>query len=174
MKPQISNRLVIAAMFVAMVPFSLAAGHQDNNQASTQIVSQGAPDRFIGIWKLHADKTPHAGTFNQVITIEGQGKNYKFTYDLSVGNGTENHLWYVTEMKGEIVTDAHINGEAVPGKSRITRIDSSSFKVEGEIQKDIYKVSADGQIMKLQRTFLVQVGRPNVAKDVLLLFDREK
>jgi len=161
-------------MFVAMVPFSLAAGHQDNNQASTQIVSRGAPDRFIGIWKLHADKTPHAGTFNQVITIEGQGKNYKFTYDLSVGNGTENHLWYVTEMKGEIVTDAHINGEAVPGKSRITRIDSSSLKVEGEIQKGIYKVSVDGQIMKLQRTFLVQVGRPNVAKDVLLLFDREK
>ena len=173
MKSQISNRLVIAAMFVAMVPFSLAAGHQDNNQASTQIVSRGAPDRFIGIWKLHADKTPHAGTFNQVITIEGQGKNYKFTYDQSVGNGREDHLWYVTEMKGEIVTDTHMNGQPMPGKSRITRIDSGSFKVEGEIQKDVYRVSSDAQTMKLQRTYSVQT-RPNVLHDVSLVFDRQK
>jgi len=173
MKPQISNRLVIAAMFVAMVPLSLAAGHQDNNQASTQTSLQGIPDRFIGVWKLRVDKTPHAGTFSEVITIEGQGKNYKFTYDQSFGNGTENHLWYVTEMKGEIVTDTHMNGQLVPGKSRITRIDSGSFKVEGEIQKEVCKVSSDGQIMKLQRTYSVRT-RPNVLHDVSLVFDRQK
>src|SRR5260370_11757820 len=131
MKPQISNRLVIAAMFVALVPLSLAASHQDNNQASTQIASQGVSDRFIGIWKLRVDKTSQAGSFSQVITIEGQGKDYKFTYDLSVGTGTENHWWYVTDMKGEIVKPMQMNGQPMPGKPpRITRIDSSRFKVE--------------------------------------------
>ena len=173
MKPQISNPLVIAAMFVALVPLSLAAGHQDNNQASNQIASQGVSDRFVGIWKLRADKTSQTGSLSQVITIEGQGKDYKFTYHLSVGNGTENHLWYVTEMKGEIVTAAHLNGQPVPGKSRITRIDSSSFKEEGEVQTDVYKVSPDGQTMKLQRTYSVQT-RPNVLHDVSLVFDRQK
>jgi len=173
MKPQISNRLVIAAMFVATVPLSLAAGHQNNNQASAQTAPQGVADRFLGVWKLRVDKTPHAGTFSEVITIEGQGKDYKFTYDQSFGNGTEYHLWYVTEMKGEIVTDTHMNGQPVPGKSRITRIDSGSFKVEGEAQKDVFKVSADGQTMKLQRAYSVQT-RPNVLHDVSLVFDRQK
>jgi hypothetical protein len=173
MKPQISNRLVIAAMIVALVPLSFAAGHQDNNQAPNQIASQGVSDRFIGIWKLRADKTSQTGSLSQVITIEDQGKNYKFTYDLSVGNGKENHLWYITEMKGKIVTDSHLNGQPIPGKSRITRIDSSSFKVEGEIQKDVFKVSLDGQTMKVQTTYSVQT-RPNVLHDVSLVFDRQK
>ena len=160
-------------MFVAMIPFPLAAGHQDNNQAaSTQTALQGVPDRFIGVWKLRMDKTPHARAFGEVITIEGQGKNYKFTYDQSFENGTENHLWYVTEMKGEIVTDTHMNGQPIPGKFRITRIDSGSFEVDGEIQKDVYKVSSDGQTMKLQRTYSVHT-RPNVLHDISLVFDRQ-
>jgi hypothetical protein len=175
MKPQISNRLVIAAMFVATVPLSLAAGHQDNNQASTQTVLQGVPDRFIGVWKLRVDRPPHAGTFSEVMTIEGRGKNYKFTYDQSFGNRTEYHLWYVTEMKGEIVTDTHVNGQPKPGKSRITRIDSGSFKVEGEIQKDVYKVSSDGQTMKLRRTFPtgMVIGTTRL-QDESMLYDRQK
>ncbi|HKM67334.1 MAG TPA: hypothetical protein VJX70_09230 [Candidatus Acidoferrum sp.] len=173
MKKRISSRAVIASVLIAFFPH-FGAAHQDKSQASTQIASQGIPDRFIGVWKLRVDNTPHAGTFGQVITIEGQGKNYKFTYDLSVGNGTEDHLWYITEMKGEIVTAKHMNGQPVSGKSRITRIDSSSFKVEGQVQKDVYKVSSDGQTMKLQRTYFVQAGRPNVLRDALLLFDRQK
>jgi hypothetical protein len=67
-----------------------------------------------------------------------------------------------------------MNGQPVPGKSRITRIDSGSFKVEGEIQKDVYNVSTDGQTMKSQRTYFVQAGRPNVLHDTLLRFDRQK
>jgi hypothetical protein len=173
MKPQILNRLVMAAMFVVLVPLSLAAGHQDNNQASNQIAPQGVSDRFIGIWKLRVDKTSQAGSFSQVVTIEGQGKDYKFTYDQSVGTGTENHWWYVTDMKGEIVKPMQMNGQPMPGKPRVTRIDSSSFKVEGEVQKDVYKVSPDGQTMKLQRTYSVQT-RPNVLHDVSLVFDRQK
>ena len=173
MKPPKSNRLVIAAMFIAMVPISLLAGHQDNNQATTRNDSQEAPDRFIGVWKLRADKTPQAATFSEVMTIEGQGKFYKFTYDQSFGNGAEEHLCYVTEMKGEIVTEPCVNGQPKPGKSRVTRIDSGTFKMESEIQKDVYKVSSDGQTMKLQRTYSMQT-RPNVLHDVSLVFDRQK
>jgi len=173
LKMRISNRVVIASVLVALLPHP-GAGHQDKNQASTQVASQGVPDRFIGVWKLRVDKAPHAGTFSQVITIEGQGKDYKFTYDQSAGNGTEYHWWYVTDMKGEIVKPVQINGQPMPGKPRITRIDSSSFKVEGEIQKDVYKVSSDGQTMELQRTYLVQTARPNMLQDVRLLFDRQK
>jgi hypothetical protein len=62
----------------------------------------------------------------------------------------------------------------MPGKLHVTRIDSSRFKVKGEIQREIYKVSSDGQTMNLQRTYLVQVGSPNMVKDALLLFDRQK
>jgi hypothetical protein len=162
-------------MIVALVPLSHAAGHQENNQASTQTTPQGVPDRFIGVWKLRVDKTPHAETFSEVITIEGQqGKDYKFTYDVAAGSGRENRWSYVTDMKGETVKPVQMNGQPMPSSSRVTRIDSTSFKVEGEIQKDIYKVGADGQTLKLQRTWLVQVGRPNMATDVVMVFDRQK
>jgi hypothetical protein len=172
-KPPISNQLVVAAMVTAMVSFPLAAVHQDNSQASNNAAVQGIPDRFIGVWKMRVDKTRLPGSFSEVVTIEGLGKNYKFTYDQSFGNGTENHWWYVTEMEGKIVTDTHMNGQPTPGKSRITRIDSESFKVEGEIQKDVYKVSSDGQTMKLQRTYSMQT-RPSVLHDTSFVFDRQK
>jgi hypothetical protein len=173
LKKRISKRLVIAAVLAAILSHP-GAGHQDNNRASTQVTPQGVSDRFIGIWKKRADKTPHAGTFSEVITIEDQGKDYKFTYDLSAENGFEIHFWYATDMKGEIVKAMQMNGQPMPGKSRVTRIDSSRFKVEGAIQRDIYKVSSDGQTMKLQRTYSAQVGSPNMVKDALLLFDRQK
>src|SRR5579862_6332393 len=165
MKPQILNRLAIAAVFVALVSVSIAAGHRDNNQASNQIAPQGVSDRFIGIWKLRVDKTSQAVSFSQVLTIEGQEQGYKFTYDQSVGTGTENHWWYVTDMKGETVKPMQMNGQPMPGKPRVTRIDSTSFKVEGEVQRDVYKVSPDGQTMKLQRSYSAQT-RPNVLHDV--------
>jgi hypothetical protein len=166
-----SYRVTIAFMLFALLPHP-NAGHQDNNQVSTQIAPQGVSDRFIGVWKLRVDKT-HAGTFSQVITIEGQGKDYKFTYDQSFGNGTEYHWSYVTDMKGEATRPIQTNGHPMPGKSRVTRIDSGSFKVEGEIQTDVYKVSSDGETMKLQRTYSVQT-RPNVLHDANLVFDRQK
>jgi len=173
MKPQIANRLVLATLFVATVPISLSVGHQNNKQASAQTALQGVPDRLIGVWKLRADKTSHAGSVSEVITIEAQGKNYKFTYDQSFGSGMESHLWYVSEMKGEVVTDTHLNGQPRPGKSRITRIDGESFEVEGEIQKDLYKVSSDGQTMEVHRTYSAQT-RPTGPHDFSLVFERQK
>ncbi len=65
------------------------------------------------------------------------------------------------------------NGQPTPGKSRFTRIDSSSFKVESEIARDIYKASSDGQTMKVKKTYL-EVTSPNILKDGELLFDRQK
>ena len=76
-------------------------------------------------------------------------------------------------MKGEATRPIQTNGHPMPGKSRVTRIDSGSFKVEGEIQTDVYKVSSDGETMKLQRTYSVQT-RPNVLHDANLVFDRQK
>ena len=171
MRKQVSNRAVWVAIAVFLLPHS-GAGHQDKKQASNSIASQETLDRFIGVWKLRVDKTQSAGTFSQVITIEDQGKDYRFTYDLAV-NGKENHLSYVTDMKGETVKSVQKDGQPAPGKSRITRIDSSSFKVESEIGRDIYKVSADGLTMKVKKTYSVTT-RPNVLKDGELLFDREK
>jgi hypothetical protein len=174
MKRQVSNRFVIAAMLVALLPFFVAAGHQDKAESTAQFASPGGTDRFIGVWKLNADKSSNSGTLRESIVIEPQGKEFKLTYDWSAENGTELHWWYVTDMKGGIVNPTQTNGKPMSGKPRITRIDSGSFKVESEVQRDIYRVNADGQTMKLQRTYLVQVGRPNMAKDVLLLFDRQK
>ena len=88
-------------------------------------------------------------------------------------NGKENHLSYVTDMKGETVKSVQKDGQPALGKSRITRIDSSSFKVESEIERGIYKVSTDGQTMKVKTTYSVTT-RPNVLKDSELLFDRQK
>lgn len=172
MKRQISNQMAIAAVLVVLLA-GRSAGHQDNNQASTQVASQRVSERFIGVWKLREGKTPHAGSFSELMTIERQGEHYKFTHDQLFGS-VQNHLSYTTDMRGEIVTAAQMNGQPIPGKSRITRIDSSSFKVDGEILKDVYKVSSDGQTMKKQRTFFVQAGRPNVLHDSLLVFDRQK
>ena len=147
------QRLAVAWVFVALLP-GPNKGQQDKNQASTQIASQGLPDRFIGVWKLRTDKWSHAGTFNELITIESQGGvDYKFTYDLSTEKGKEYHWSYVTHMKGEIVQPTQMNGQPWPSKIRVTRVDSSTYKEEGDIQKDVYKVNSDGQTMKLQRTY---------------------
>ena len=168
------RRLAVAWVFVALLPGPNTGQQQDKSQASTQSTSQQAPAPFVGVWKLRVDKTQTPGTFSQIITIQDQGKDYKFTYDVAAGNGPENHWWYVTDMKGETVKPVQMNGQPMPSSSRVTRIDSNSFKVEGKVQKDIFSVSADGQTMKLQRTWLVQVGRPNMAKDALMMFDRQK
>jgi hypothetical protein len=173
MKRQISNRLVVAAMIVALLPSFVEAGHPENAQSTAQVAPSGSADRFVGVWKLRVEKASPAGTFSQLITIETQGKEYKFTCDQSVGNGTEDHWWCVTNMKGEIVKPLRTNGQPMPGKPHVTRIDSGSFKVESEIQKDIYKVSSDGQTMKLRRTYSAQT-RPNVLHDASLVFDRQK
>jgi len=163
------QRLAVAWVFVALLP-SPNTGQQDKNQASTQVGSQGIPDLFIGIWKLHTGKP-----FNELITIESQGVDYKFTYDQSTGKGKEYHWSYITHMKGDTVQPVQMNGQPMASKIRITRIDSSTYRVEGDIQKDVYRVSSDGQTMKLHRTYLagIVVGTTRL-QDETLLFDRQK
>jgi len=173
MKRRTSNWFVNATVLLALLPFP-CAGHQDKTQSANQIASLGVADRFIGVWKLNADKTSRSGTVSELITIESQGKDFKFTYDWSAENGTELHWWYVTDMKGGIVKPTQANGQPMSGKPRITRIDSGSFKIESEVLKDIYKVSADGQTMKLQRKYLIDVAPHILPKEIRLVFDRQK
>jgi hypothetical protein len=98
---------VVAIGFILLIPF-VVPKQENPKTESTQIASQGVSDRFIGVWKLRVEKMSNRGTFSQLITIEGQGKDYKFTYDQSAGNGEEYHWWYVTDMKGEIVKPVQV------------------------------------------------------------------
>lgn len=178
MKQLISNRLVVTAMLVALLPRFVAAGHQGNAQSTAQIASRGSEDRFIGTWNA---KKLRSGTVRESITIEPHETDFKFTYDWTAENGTELHWWYFTDMEGGVITYMGniglplVKGKPVgkPSITRVTRLDSSSFKVESEIQRDIYKVSIDGQTMKLQRTYPFQV-RPYGFHEFSSVFERQK
>jgi hypothetical protein len=162
---------VLAFLLTVLLPCA-DASHQDKNQSSAPI-PVAVPDRFVGVWKLREIKPASSEPFHELLTIENQGTKYRFTTDGWLGKGVEFHTWYVTEMKGETVQPMQTNGQATPGTLSVKRKDSSRFKVEGKIQKDVFTVSADGQTMTCERTFSVQT-RPNILRDSTLLFDRQK
>jgi hypothetical protein len=172
-KRRTSERIVIGLSCVAFFAYRGAA-HQDKTPPPTQVGSPIAVDRFIGVWKLNLDKSSRTGTASELITIESQESNVKFTYDWLAENTTELHWWFVTDMKGGSVKHTQVNGRPMSSESRITRLDSYRFTDESSMKRDQYQVSADGKTMTIQRTNLFNPAPHKIPKEMRLVFERQE
>jgi hypothetical protein len=157
-------RATLGLLFLAVFAYPSAA-HQDKTASPTQVASPIAVDRFIGIWKLNLDKSSRTGTVSELITIESQESNVKFTYDWLAENTTELH-WSVEHTQ--------VNGRPMSSESRIARLDSYRFTDESSMKRDQYQVSADGQTMTIQRTNLFNPAPHKIPKEMRLVFERQK
>jgi hypothetical protein len=150
------------------------ASPQDKTRAATRQFYPTA-DHFIGVWKLNEDKSTTKGA-SELITIEAQGRDFKFTYDWSADNGTELHWWFLTDMKGGLTKPVQTNGKPLSkdSESRITRVDSTKFIDDAKLLRDEYTVAADGLTMTIQRTYKFDPTPHKLPAKIVLAFDRQK
>jgi hypothetical protein len=165
-------RCFILAFLLGALSVSSVARRQEQTSLPAPPARPAETDRFVGAWKLNTEKTTHSGIQSEMITIESQGNDFKLTFDWLAENGTELHWWYVTDMKGGSVKATQVNGRPMSGEVRFTRLNSSAFREESVVLRDEYKVSGDGQTLRIHRTFLMNTAPHKLPKDVLLVFDR--
>jgi hypothetical protein len=132
---------------------------------------------FIGVWKRDRQKSLENGrqpVFHyffspdyELITIERQGSNFKFTYTSSDDKGGKHERQFITDMKGTAVWATTIDGK--PAKptpflenARVTRKDSDSFVEAGSVFLNEYTVLSDGRTMTLHHTPYVDNERDRV------------
>ena len=148
--------------------------HQDKTRSAARLFYPTA-DHFIGVWKLNEGKSTTKG-ISELITIEAQGSDLKFSYDWSADNGTELHLWFLTDMKGGLTKPVQTNGKPLSKESgsRITRVDSNKFIDDAKLLRDEYTVAADGLTMTIQRTYKFDPAPHKLPAITVLVFDRQK
>jgi hypothetical protein len=137
-------------------------------------------DHFIGVWKRDRQKSLENGRqpvfhysfspYYELITIERQGSNFRFTYTSSDGKGGKHQRQFITEMKGTDVwptIDGKTTKQTPYMEVRVSRKDSDSF-VEGDsVFLNEYTVLPDGRTMTLHHTPYVDNER-----DRVLFFNR--
>ena len=169
-------------LLVALALLSLGSCHEKNSTLPRSSPTPEMVDHFIGVWKRDRQKSLEGGRqpffhyfFSpnyELITIERQGSNLRFTYTLSDDNGGKYERQFITDMKGPIVWATMIDGK--PTKPtlymedmRVTRRDSDSFVEAGSVFVNEYTVLSDGRTMTLHHTPYVDNER-----DRVLFFDR--
>lgn len=140
-------------LLVGLALFPLLYASQER-PSDAPIPKQREGDRFIGEWKLNADKSSRVGIESESIKIESTGSDYRFEYDQGGENGTVLHWWFVTDMKGGCVKHTQKNGQPMSSQSCVERIDATRFFDKTLFGKDEYEVSRDGRRMTLHRTLL--------------------
>lgn len=140
-------------LFVGLALFPLLYASQER-PSDTPIPKPHTDDRFLGEWKLNAEKSSRVGIESETVKIETTGSEYRFEYDRGFENGTVLHWCFVTDMKGGCVKQTQKNGQPMSSQSCVKRLDANRFVDISIFGKYEYEVSRDGQRMTLHRTLL--------------------
>lgn len=140
-------------LVVGLAVFPLFYAPQER-PSDTPMPRPHTDDRFLGEWKLNAEKSSRVGIESETIKIEIDGSEYRFEYDQGGENGTVLHWWFVTDMKGGCVKHTQKNGQPMSSQSCVERLDGNRFFDKTLFGKDEYEVNRDGRRMTLHRTLL--------------------
>jgi len=167
-------------LLVVLVLLSLGSCQQKNSTLPRSLPTSESVDHFIGVWKRDKQKSLENGqqpVFHyffspnyELITIERQGSNFRFTYTSSDDKGGKHERQFITDMKG---TDVWTTIDGKPTKPmpfmdvRVTRKDADSFVEADSVFLNEYTVLSDGRTMTLHHI-------PNVdnERDRVLFFNR--
>jgi len=172
-KQQLPIAIVVVGLLVSVPGSSVTFAQEESKPTTRQF--DPASDHFVGVWKLNEDKSTTKGV-RELITIEPQGGETKFTYDWAADNGTELQWWFVTDMKGGPVKPEQTNGKPMSKdfQPRVTRIDSNRFVDDGKLFRDEYTVSADGKTLTILRTYKIDPSPHKLPAKTVLVFERQK
>lgn len=169
-------------LLVALALLSLGSCQEKNSTLPRSSPVSESVDHFIGVWKRDRQKSLENGrqpVFHyffspnyELIAIERQGSNFRFTYTSSDDKGGKHERRFMTDMKGPVVWATMTDGK--PTKPalymedmRVTRKDSDSFVEAGSVFLNEYTVLSDGRTMTLHHTPYVDNER-----DRVLVFQR--
>jgi hypothetical protein len=108
-------------------------------------------NRFVGVWKLNKDKSISMRKYDEMLTTEPAGSNFKFTFDNSeTGKGNVPHWWFVTDLNGSRSEIHPAPNSPLPAEREgitVTRKTPDTLLLQGSICQTEYKISADAQSM---------------------------
>jgi len=108
-------------------------------------------NRFVGVWKLTKVESLSRHKYDEILTIEPQGSNFKFTFDNSeTGKGNVPHWWFVTDLNGSRSEIHPTPNSPVPGEPDgiiMHHWAPDTLLLQNWLCHTEYKISADAQSM---------------------------
>jgi hypothetical protein len=141
------NASIALAGVLFCLPFP-ALGQQPPTSAPSDPI-----ERFLGTWELHMKEAPPGVPERESLSIERTEKGTKITHLVAFDNGTVLHYCGVMDPKGSFVKMIQTNGEPMNEEWRIVSVNADALVIETRPfgAEHHYKLSADGQTMKMHR-----------------------
>ena len=131
--------------------FALSSCQRQNAAVADPSSLAKSANRFVGVWKLNRVESISMRKYDEMLTIEPEGSNFKFTFDNSeTGKGNVPHWWFVTDLIGSRSEIHPTPNSPVPAERDgiiVTRKTPDTLLLQGSICQTEYKISADAQSM---------------------------
>ena len=116
-------------------------------------VGVAAADPFLGTWKMETNDK--SGFKSQVVTITATDVGHKWSYDLTLANGTAMQIVLMTNVKTGDVTMESKDGKKL-GSGHFKKTGDAAWEVDMPSHKSSGSISADGKKMTIKQTVPAQ------------------
>jgi hypothetical protein len=115
-------------------------------------VGVAAADPFVGVWKMQPNDK--SGFKAQLVTVTATDIGHKWSYDITLSNGSPLQIVLLTNVKTGEVTLQSKDGKTV-GTGHFKKTGDAAWDVETPGHKSSGSISADGKKMTIQQTLPV-------------------